>query len=520
MKSETPMKIAFVTHEYGLMRNGGGVGGYLYYFSKMLLEYSTDIEIYVLTCTYHKRSDLADENRIHIFKLNGKKLSENGKLVREILKKVQPDFVEVSDYLGLCLESMVYKHIVGKNLNDTVFLQYCHTATKEIYEWGGFGNVLDAKPRVKVPISREWSQTVLADVVMAPSSFLQNYVEEHYGIKKPERIPYAMDVEPVDRAELLKSMNDCYDLEEYNNTFVVNYITRFEGRKNQPLLVRAFIRFLEMKDSKALLILAGNSMENLKTGKNLMLEIYEEIPEKFRKNILFFEFATLEEKKKIYAVSDLTVMASPYENFPLSMIESVRYGVPIMTSVNCGGFDYMGDYQNAMTFDAFNEGDLLKKMINFRNLDRAERDVILKEEQRELVKLCSKENAMLRKFSLFQEERGRKEKKTAYRIMKAGEDDTGEIDDENILFVKDGNLTSRRKKAIDAIICRIAKHPGSFCISLGDDTLHTDCNMAWEADYPVLFTHVQSGQTTEKELFQRLKQEREKEFFSIPMKVR
>ena len=523
MNSKRPKKIALVTHEFGLMRNSGGIAGYLYTYTKKYLKYDPDVEIYVITCNYHKRSDLLEHRRVHIFQIEKKKLSERGKEVLQYILEIRPDIVEVTDYLGLCLEALVYKHIVGVELNNTVFLQYCHTATKEIYDWGGFGDVNKAPARVKVPINRELSQTILVDKVMAPSNFLRSYISDHYGIVTPEKVTYALDVDPYDRNELKKEMHLNYQLECMNDRFVINYITRFEDRKNQRMLVSVFLRFLKEIDDNAILILVGNSMESIKTGKNLMLEIYSDIPDEFKENIRFFEFATLEERKKYFSVSDLTVMTSPYENFPLLMVDSVRYGVPIMTSVYCGCCDYMGKYKDNMSFDPFDDNDLFEKMVSFYKCDQFDREDIISVERNELVNLCSLENSLVKKIELYCEVLERNDGKdvdgSGTFFINYVEDRRIEVTDgSNVVFIPNDKLHID-PRTLEKIIRVISLQPEGYAVSMGKDCLHTDCFDAWQEGYPILFTHMKQASGRMKDILKTIMEERKDHYFSIPMEA-
>lgn len=510
-------KVALITHEFGLMRNGGGIASYLYSYAKVLLRKYPELQVHVVTCHLHEKCDLLSNDRFFAYTLKSTVLSLLGAETLAVLKDIQPEYVETTDYLGLALESIVYKNLIGKELENTLFMEYTHTASKEIFVWGKCGILDNAPRRVKVPIGREWAQMVLSDVVISPSRFLQNYTYEHYMIRKPEYVPYVFDYEVYDRQLLREKMEEQYNLEEMRGKFVVTCLSRFEKRKNQQMLVNVFLRFVEEVAPDALLLLVGNSMADMETGRNLMLEVYDTIPDIYKGNIRFFEFAVAEEKKKFFSVSDLTVMTSPYENFPFAMIEAVCCGVPIMTSIHCGCCDYMGSYKDLTSFEPFSEEDLFHKLVAFYKMEQEQRERIAAEQMRNLQDLCSYENSVYRKWELYLEMDGNVlQKKKPIVCVAYGRDAYVEVEnDSSLLFVHENGKIWNLEK-LDRLLGKIDRHEGAYAISLGEDCLHTDINTAWEAGFPLLFTHIKPVRERTDILLSRLMQERKQSYFGIP----
>lgn len=513
-------KIALITHEFGLMRNRGGIASYLYSYAKALLSEYPELQVHVVTCHLHEKCDLLSDERFFSYTLKSTVLSLLGIEVLELLKSIQPQYVETTDYLGLALEALVYKEMIGKELNHTMFMLCTHTASREIYEWGKSGELGNAPRRIKVPIGREWAQMVLADIVISPSIFLCDYVRKHYRIKRPRHVPPIFDYIKYDKSDLKKEMDELYDLRELKGKFVISYISRFEKRKNQQMLVNVFLRFVEEIAPDALLLLVGNSMADMETGRNLMLEVYETIPDIYKGNIRFFEFAVAEEKKKFFSVSDLAVMTSPYENFPFAMIEAVCCGVPIMTSIHCGCCDYMGSYKDLTSFEPFSEEDLFHKLVAFYKMEQEQRERIAAEQMRNLQNLCSYENSVYRKWELYLEMEGNVPQKKKPIVCVAYERDAYvEVENDcSLLFVHE-NGKIRNLEKLDRLLAKIDRHEGAFAISLGEDCLHTEISAAWEAGFPILFTHIEPVRERTDILMKRLMQERKQSYFSIPVEI-
>lgn len=522
--SNTIKKIALVSHEFGLMRNGGGIASYLYSFAKTISSQFPDMEIYVVTCHFHEKCDLMEYPNFHVHVLKSTVLSKLGLEVLDILKQVQPDYVETTDYLGLSLESMLYKILIGRELEHTVFMQYTHTASREIYEWGGYGEIENAPRRFKVAIGREWAQAVLADVVISPSQFLRKYVSDKYSIKKPEYVPYVFRYEKKDRNQMKKAVEELYDVSDMNQRFVVTYLSRFENRKNQKLIVNVFKRFLEEVDQEAILLLIGNGIENVSSGKNFMLEVYQTIPDKYKQNIRFFEFANAEEKMKFFSVSDVSVMTSPYENFPFAMIETVCAGIPIMVSAYNGCCDFMGENKGLTSFDPFSEDNLFDNLKKFHALSERQRRSVACDQMKNLEELCNLENSFFAKFSLFEKNGVRDtevkdEKRAPLMVLKREKDVHLEIkEDTNLLIVPEGQFEPDIA-VVESVLQLVERKRAEFVISLGNDSLHTDAYAALEEGFPILLTHVESCEGVLKDVLQELIETRKNEYFSVPIQV-
>ena len=359
-------KIAFITHEFDTFKGHGGVAMYLKCLVTEMLKRCKEYDIYVITIMYDKKSKLLNNQHLYVYQLETLSPHDLGKKVLEYIKKISPDIIECVDYMGLGLESICERYYNPHSvLKNSKFVTVHHTASRECYEWNDRVPVKFAPEFVRECFGREKTQMKLSDLNVAPTTFINNYVSKNYYLEDVVTILHPLTINLTTKENLIEEISKEVDIEYFKNKFVVSCISRIEGRKNQKLLVDQFVKFLDQTNIEAYLFIVGNSSVNSVTGQNFKNEIFKYIPEKYEKNILFFDFMNGEEKKKVFAVSDVFVLASVYECLSLALVEAVEYGVAVITSKYCGFTDYMGISKDVMTFDPFQKDALLTKLFNF-----------------------------------------------------------------------------------------------------------------------------------------------------------
>lgn len=400
-EGENYMKIVFVAHEFGLFKGNGGIASYLYQTTKFILENYKNIQIDIITIDYDDKCELIKNKRFSIHKICPGSLQKMGNLVLQYLKKIKPQYVECADYLGLCLESIEYKIEYGKELADTKFIIDNHTASKECFEWSSKLPIKLAPVNVKEAYKREYAQMVLADANISPSNFLSKYIEKNYGIQKVYTVRHPVNFEERPQSQLKQFKDKTIDFNGIENNFVVSCISRFEGRKNQEYLIREFIYFLQKTNAKACLVLAGNSSRDLISNKDERLRLYEMIPEEYRDKIKFFDYVQKREKQNICSVTNVAVMASTFENYPVSMTEYVYDGIPIIASKYSGCYDFMKDSQEYTVFDPFVQNSLGEVLCKFYELNEIEQKACAQKQLNLLKKLSRVDIAIQKKLHFF-----------------------------------------------------------------------------------------------------------------------
>lgn len=412
-------KVALVAHEFGLFKGRGGIATYLYHLSKGILKYyeGEKIDLHVIAIACDIDTDLLKYSNFHLHPLSTQSLESQGLEVLSLLKQIKPVVVEVAEAFAFCLESILYKNYYGKELKNTKFFTINHTATRECFEWS-YQLPLSMSPRIKQAIYlREKAQMYLTDCNIFPAEFLKNYVIKNYKIKTGKILRYTYCGNPESKEEIVKRLNVTIDSSTYDNIFVISYISRLEGRKNQSYLVESFIDFLKRTKANAVLFLAGNSLSDVITEQDERMKIYSTIPDEYKDMIHFFDFVDDKMIELLSAVTDLTVMTSVFENFPFAMIENIYRRIPIMTSKYNGCSDCMGKYKDIMTFDPFKEEDLSRKIENFYNMSSCEKEDIANAEYIYLQSLCNPQNSINEKMNYYLSYKEERELLNNYLIL-------------------------------------------------------------------------------------------------------
>ena len=390
------LNIVFVSHEFGLYPGHGGIASYLYNICKWLLE-NTEFKISVIASEYDGNSDLQQYDNFTLHSIHDGDLCGKRNRVLNILQEINPDYVEFTDFLGLGLHCVLDK-TNGKNFQHTVFVTNNHTATRECFEWSTLKQIEFAPFDTQNLVSQEKIQLQYSDYCIAPSNFLAKYVQKNYQLKDDVlwfMNPFFSKLKT--KAEIRKDLEKYIDLDEYANSFNITLITRFEGRKCQDRLIKAFTSFTKNPKVKSKLWLAGNTSFLPDSGEDYRFQLYKKLKDEERKHIKFFDFLSQKQQEPLIAITDLSIMPSTFENQPMAMIETVLRDVPIIASKYSGCADYLDEN---MLFDPFVENDLLDKIQNFYNLSKVDRANIAAKQKAILLEVLKPENCILRRFLL------------------------------------------------------------------------------------------------------------------------
>ena len=385
-----PKKIVFVAHEFGLFKGHGGIASYLYNICSWILK-ATNHEIFVFANDIDVDCDLVQNSKFNLIK-NPMNLKKARNFIYDECKKLQPDYIEFAEFLALGLKVLQNRH----DFSQTILVTNNHTAMKEIYEWSELKEFSTASEDLKKISQQETEALLLSDYCIAPSKFLAKYVEKNYNLKRPVlhfANPFFAELKPKSkiRADLANSIN----ILDYDKTFNIVLITRFENRKCHQRLLDAFLKLIEEK-ANIRLFLAGNTSFSV-DKKDCRAELFYSIPEKYRQFIEIYDFLDLKSQEKLIAIADLVIMPSTFENQPVAMIETVIRQVPVMGSIYSGIADYSS---SELLFNPFTKNDLLNKVRNFINLSQNEKTLLQQTQYKNLLEEINPEKSILPRFEL------------------------------------------------------------------------------------------------------------------------
>ncbi len=195
------------------------------------------------------------------------------------------------------------------------------------------------------------------DAIWAPSLTRKRDVKELVGYKKDVFVIFnSMDLPEGSYHEISK-----------NDPFIVVSASRFLPHKRLPLIIKVF---KELNEPNSKLVLIGEGQESelaKKTARELGVENKVEFTGKLFGEPIYDEF----KKASVY------VSASLEEGFPNVFVETMHFGLPIISS-NVGGCgEIVKDGVNGYLFDVFDETTLINKLKEL-NSDRDLRNKMAK----------------------------------------------------------------------------------------------------------------------------------------------
>ena len=184
--------------------------------------------------------------------------------------------------------------------------------------------------------------------------------ETNYNEQK-KRYPHTMatcivngraPMQPTEKIEDVK--REIASLKKSPNTTVILHVARCNPQKNQMLLIDSF-NALATKGLDAILLVIGNSYDS-ELGLSLKAAACS--------NIHFL--GTRKNISDYMANADIFVLSSAFEGMPITIIEALLSGVPVVSTPVCGAVDAV-DGKNGVLSDGFTTESYmaaLSKVIN------------------------------------------------------------------------------------------------------------------------------------------------------------
>ena len=237
---------------------------------------------------------------IYLNKKSGLDLSLTIKLVK-IFKEYKPDIVHSHLYAGK------YAHVAASLCGVKGKIYTIHSiATKEAGKLNRMFNKYLFKHLNVIPVSL--------------SKEVQKSVIDEYGIST-EDTPVVLNGVPLD---------NCYRKQDYSSNKKILHVGRFSPVKNHETLVKAV----------ANLVKRGYDIELYLYGQGELEESIKELVRKLNvdKNICFCGLT--DDVYSVMQKCDMFVLPSIYEGRPMTLIEAMGTGMPILAS-NVGGIPDM-----------------------------------------------------------------------------------------------------------------------------------------------------------------------------------
>lgn len=203
-----------------------------------------------------------------------------------------------------------------------------------------------------------------ADLLLTVSEYSRSEIINHYGIDKKKIHITPNGVLPC-KIELLPDIKQKYNLEKYILT-----VSRIEPRKNQQMLLKAYVDLELWKQNYKLVIVGVKDIENKEFN-----ELFVNLPQNIKDAILIIQ-ASFDELQSLYKYANLFVFPSFAEGFGIPPIEAIMAGCNVLCSneTAMSDFGFLGDN----LFSPYNLDELKAKMykILFSNRIQKSNDYI------------------------------------------------------------------------------------------------------------------------------------------------
>jgi len=311
--------------------------------------------------------------------------------VREYIEQEgAPDFIEVQEYGGIGYYLLQQKWLGCKELTGVPVIVHLHTPTFEILD-------LDQFPSYRIPeywVGRMERFSILAaDARICPSHFLKDRVEETitggrgnldiHVINLPFKMSYENSVE-LDPKEK-----------------IIVYVGRLELRKGVLPLVESCHRLWEKGADFKLVMVGGDTdfyTKGISVGEYLRRRYERWVKEgrlKFTGNLAPDKCA--QQVAQAWSV----VIPSLYENHPLTCVEAMQAGKPVIASASGGQAEMVGDVDCGRVFDWNEKGGLERCIQEIINLSPREIKEMGQRARTRIRELTDYENVLPQRMEIF-----------------------------------------------------------------------------------------------------------------------
>ena len=258
---------------------------------------------------------------VYLNKHQGVDFSVVNKLKKEI-HKFKPDIIQthlyVVAYVLLAAPLKVKKYHTVHNIAEKEAFGFRRMINRIAFKFGNF-----------TPI--------------AISPYCAKTIERLYGIRL-ENIPCIMNGVDTDKYSIAPI--------QHEGTVFIN-VGRLQMQKNQALLIRAFAQVKEKEKNTKLIIV----------GEGELRRELEEIIEKYDLKNYVSMLGQCNNVQERLNASDVFVQSSDYEGLPISGLEAMACGLPIISTKAGGTVDIVKNGINGFLVDVGDEDELAQKMI-------------------------------------------------------------------------------------------------------------------------------------------------------------
>jgi glycosyltransferase involved in cell wall biosynthesis len=284
------------------------------------------------------------------FRVNTNRAIQNVS-ARRIVKAIKqmpsaPDFLELEESFGLASK------IIPK-VN-------CPVITRLHGPWFIHAPILNKEHEqgFKYRVKSEGQAIAQSQGITSPSLDVLNQVRSFYNLELPDA-----KVIPNPVPEVTASMR--WDYAKADKLTIL-FVGRFDEHKGGDLVLNAF-RLVALDNANITLTFVGPDRGVIYNGKNILFSEYIQLflPESTINNRIQFLGHCSQEKIRILRKQALlTVVASRYESFSISLVEALTTGCPVVATAVGGIKEIIIDGYNGLLAQPESAEDLAEKMVS------------------------------------------------------------------------------------------------------------------------------------------------------------
>ncbi len=205
-----------------------------------------------------------------------------------------------------------------------------------------------------------------ADYLLTVSDYSKKKISEHYKIKPDDIvvIPNAVSEEffqfDVSKGNAVSYISKKYDVRKF-----ILYISRIEPRKNQIMLLRAFLDEQLWKKGYVLVLIGSNTLESD------LFSIIGGLRDNIKKSIRWIEQVDSDELKYFLKAADFFVYPSKAEGFGIPPLEAAALCTPVLCSNATAMKDF--DFFDPYMFSPDDYDEFLKRftdiLMHYKSID-------------------------------------------------------------------------------------------------------------------------------------------------------
>lgn len=205
-----------------------------------------------------------------------------------------------------------------------------------------------------------WGNKVLQDasqLIALTSVESDQYIQ--MGVKKEKIVMIPNGIVIFDFEQLNQTMIETF-FERYSipqNKKILLFIGRLHRIKNLALLIDALNELIKTGEN-VILIVIGDDWGSMEDNKNKVHDLHIE------KSVFFLGFVTRLEKFIAYKSSDVFILPSVYDAFPITVLEAWMCGIPVIVTSGCCMRDVVKEAGCVVDLDYLLLSNTIRTLLN------------------------------------------------------------------------------------------------------------------------------------------------------------